>query len=80
MQPPTFVFFVNDPSLIADDYKRYMERSLRENIGLNGTPVRLLWRGKPEQDRSTVRVRPPPGSNKGKDSKDDAKPRPAAKA
>ncbi len=51
VQPPTFVFFVNDPALIGDDYKRYMERALRDNIGLSGTPLKLLWRGKPKSER-----------------------------
>eukprot|EP00798_Chlamydomonas_sp_ICE-L_P015516 gene15516-21605_t len=55
--PPTFIFFVNDPKLFSDDYKRYMERQLRESIGFPGTPLRLMWRGKPEQDRSVVRVK-----------------------
>ena len=45
-RPPTFVFFVNDPKLFPETYRRYMERSLRENIGFPGTPVRILWRGK----------------------------------
>ncbi|KAF5828667.1 P-loop containing nucleoside triphosphate hydrolase protein [Dunaliella salina] len=57
MRPPTFVFFVNSPSLISDDYRRYMERALRDNIGLSGTPLRLLWRGKPERT-------PPPSKPK----------------
>ena len=46
IRPPTFVFFVNDPKLFPDTYRRYMERQLRENIGFPGTPIRLLWRGK----------------------------------
>ena len=29
-----------------------MERQLRDNIGFEGTPLRLLWRGKPASDRS----------------------------
>jgi GTP-binding protein len=28
-----------------------MERSLRENIGFPGTPVRILWRGKSVGDK-----------------------------
>jgi GTP-binding protein len=40
------VFFCNDPKLFSDTYKRYMERQLRKNIGFDGTPIRLLWRGK----------------------------------
>lgn len=35
---------------------RYMERQLRENIGFDGTPLRLLWRGKPEREKGSVRV------------------------
>jgi GTP-binding protein len=45
-RPPTFVFFVNEPKLFPETYRRYMERSLRENIGFPGSPVRILWRGK----------------------------------
>ena len=45
-RPPTFVFFVNDPKLFTDDYKRYVERQLRDNVGFPGTPLRLYWRGK----------------------------------
>ena len=40
------MFFVNEPKLFAETYRRYMERSLRENIGFPGSPVRILWRGK----------------------------------
>jgi len=46
IRPPTFVFFVNEPKLFPETYRRYMERSLRENIGFPGSPVRILWRGK----------------------------------
>ena len=45
--PPTFVFFVNDPRVFTDDYRLYLERQLRKAIGFPGTPIRLLWRGKP---------------------------------
>jgi GTPase len=46
IRPPTFVFFCNDPKMFSDTYKRYMEKQLRKNIGFDGTPIRLLWRGK----------------------------------
>lgn len=52
MCPPSFVFFVNDAKLLTDDYRRYMERQLRENIGFPGTPLRLIWRGKPEREET----------------------------
>ena len=46
-RPPTFVFFVNDAKLFTDDYKRYCEKQLRQNVGFPGTPLRIFWRGKP---------------------------------
>ncbi len=30
-----------------------MERQLRTNIGFNGTPLKLYWRGKPEKERGS---------------------------
>lgn len=46
VKPPSFVFFCNDPKLFPDDYKKYMERQFRENIGYPGSPLRFFWRGK----------------------------------
>lgn len=45
-RPPTFVFFVNDPKLFTDDYRRFIERQLRDNVGFAGSPLRMYWRGK----------------------------------
>lgn len=55
--PPTFVLFTNldtdrrstrktKPDRMPDDYTRYMERQLREQIGFEGSPVRVFWRGR----------------------------------
>jgi GTP-binding protein len=49
-QPPTIALFVNDPKRFNDNYKRYIERQFREQIGFPGTPIRLLWRGKKVRD------------------------------
>ncbi|EAZ91137.1 ribosome biogenesis GTPase Der [Crocosphaera chwakensis] len=49
-QPPTITLFVNDPKRFNDNYKRYIERQFREQIGFPGTPIRLLWRGKKMRD------------------------------
>lgn len=55
IRPPTFIFFCNDGRLIGDDYRRYLERSLRGSIDLEGTPVRLFFRGKAgDADRTRV--------------------------
>jgi GTP-binding protein len=49
VSPPTFVFFVNDAKLIHFSYQRYLENKLRQALGFNGTPLRLVFktRGKP---------------------------------
>lgn len=49
-QPPTIALFVNDPQRFNDNYRRYIDRQFREQLGFVGTPVRLLWRGKKVRD------------------------------
>jgi GTP-binding protein len=44
VDPPTFVFHVNDPSLVHFSYERYLENRLREAHEFPGTPIRLLFR------------------------------------
>ncbi len=44
VDPPTFVFHVNDPDLVHFSYERYLENRLREAHEFPGTPVRLLFR------------------------------------
>ncbi len=45
-QPPVFVLFVNDPALLTAEYRRYLERRVREAFDLAGTPVRWVLRGR----------------------------------
>lgn len=45
-RPPTFALFVNDPKLLKDNYRRYIEKQFRQQLGFKGTPIRLMWRGK----------------------------------
>ncbi len=42
--PPTFVFFCNDPALVREDYRRFMENRLRERLPMNEVPLRLWFR------------------------------------
>lgn len=49
-QPPTITLFVNDPKLFNDNYRRYIERQFRQQLGFQGTPIRLFWRGKKVRD------------------------------
>jgi len=48
VDPPTFVFFVNDPQLVHFSYRRYLENRLREAFGFEGTPLRLHFRRRSE--------------------------------
>ena len=45
-QPPTFVFFVNNPQGIHFSYERYLQNQLRRELGLSLTPLRLIFRSK----------------------------------
>ena len=48
VNPPTFVFFVNDAGLIHFSYQRYLENRLREAFGFAGTSLRLIFKTKGE--------------------------------
>ena len=43
-RPPTIVCFVNYPRAVHFSYKRYLLNQLREDSGLEKTPIRLLFR------------------------------------
>ncbi len=43
-EPPTVVIFVNRPGDLPENYRRYIESSLRERMGLRGSPLRVLYR------------------------------------
>ena len=43
-QPPTFVFFTNDSDLVHFSYRRYLENYLRRAFGLDGTPIKLIFK------------------------------------
>jgi GTP-binding protein len=49
VDPPTFVFFVNDRSLVHFSYERYLENTIRERYGFLGTPLRLVFRSRGEK-------------------------------
>ena len=55
-QPPSIALFVNDPKRFNDNYRRYIDRQFRKQLGFTGTPMRLFWRGKKVRDmeRSSV--------------------------
>ncbi len=48
--PPTIVLFVNDTTLMADNYLRYLENSIRKAFDFEGTPIRITMKCKKEED------------------------------
>ncbi len=49
VNPPTFIFFVNDAKLVHFSYHRYLESRLRQAFGFAGTPLRLIFRTRGEE-------------------------------
>jgi len=50
VKPPTFVLFVNDPELMHFSYERYLENRIRAAFSFEGTPLRIIKRGKSEEE------------------------------
>ena len=50
VNPPTFVFFVNDPQAVHFGYERYLENQLREAFSFRGTAIRILFRARPKTE------------------------------
>lgn len=46
--PPTFVFFVNDTRLVHFSYTRFLENQIRLRHPLEGTPIKVIFRGHTE--------------------------------
>lgn len=56
--PPTFVVFVNDPSLVHFSYRRYLENRIRAEYGFLGTPIRLILRQRESEEAARKGARP----------------------
>jgi len=56
--PPTFVIFVNDPTLIHFSYRRYLENRIRDAYGFLGTPIRLILRERASEESARRSARP----------------------
>lgn len=46
VRPPTFVVFVNDPQLMHFSYERFLQNTLRNAFGFEGTPIRIIARAR----------------------------------
>jgi GTP-binding protein len=54
-QPPSFVFFVNDPALVKPAYARFLENQIRRNFGLDRVPMRIRFRSSHEKAEARKR-------------------------
>lgn len=44
INPPTFVFFCNDPRFAHFSYTRYLENTLRDSFDFTGSPLHIIYR------------------------------------
>jgi GTP-binding protein len=57
LQPPEFVLFVNDPRLLSQTYRRYLESRLRDAQPFPGLPIILTLRPRAKSARPVTRLR-----------------------
>lgn len=50
VNPPTFVFHVNDPKLVHFTFQRFLENRIRDSYTFLGTPIRMIFRGREEDE------------------------------
>ncbi|NIA01935.1 MAG: ribosome biogenesis GTPase Der [Nitrospirae bacterium] len=51
INPPKFVLFFKNASVLHFSYPRYLENNIRAEYGFNGTPIHLKIRGKAEEEQ-----------------------------
>jgi GTP-binding protein len=49
VNPPTFVFSVNEAKLVSASYQNYLEKKLRRAFGFDGTALRLIFKNRGKQ-------------------------------
>lgn len=49
VNPPKFLIFVNDSSIVHFSYERYLENKIRESFDYKGTPIIIEFRSKNEK-------------------------------
>ena len=48
-EPPTFIFFVNEPDIVNTAFENHVRNELRRLEDFTGTPLRVFWRGKEKE-------------------------------
>ncbi len=49
VNPPKFLVFVNDSTIVHFSYERYLENKIRESFEYKGTPIVIEFRSKNEK-------------------------------
>lgn len=49
IRPPTILLFVNHPALIREQYRRFVEKRIKEILPFPEIPIRLIWRERESQ-------------------------------
>ena len=44
-RPPTFSIFINNVKMIDDNYSKFIKKNFTEEFGLQGVPIRMVYRG-----------------------------------
>jgi GTPase len=57
LEPPEFVLFVNDPRLLSQTYKRYLESRIRDAQPFRGLPIILTLRPRAKSQTPELRLR-----------------------
>jgi GTP-binding protein len=57
LQPPEFVLFVNDPRLLSQTYRRYLESRIRDAQPFSGLPIILTFRPRSTSATAGSRLR-----------------------
>lgn len=52
--PLTIRLFVNDPKLVTDAYRSYLEKALRARFGLEGAPIRMFLKARSRKDGAAL--------------------------
>jgi len=51
VQPPRFVLFVNNPTLMLETYKKYLIGQFRETYGFLGAPIQFFLKGRNTKEK-----------------------------
>jgi len=52
IQPPTFIFFCNNPKLVTVHYRRYLTNQLRNTFKFEGVSIKTFFRGRNKDEHN----------------------------